>query len=344
MILITGGAGYIGSHVAKQLLEKKQRIIILDNLSTGNIETIKTLKKIYEFEFIKEDLKNFDKIEEIFKTKNIKIVIHFAASIVVSESVKDPMKYYLNNTVNTANLVNLISKYNVKKFIFSSTAAVYGEPKEVLASGIDEGCETKPINPYGMSKLMSENIIKDASKTSSFKYVIFRYFNVAGADMYYEDNILRPRLGQCFPNATHLVHISSQCASKKRAKMYIYGNSYETKDGTCIRDYIHVEDLASSHIQSLSYLEDNESDTFNIGYNNGFSVKEIIKTMKEVTNVDFYVENSSKRDGDPAILIANSNKIKEKMSWKSKYEKSELICESAYKWELELTKRTLNNE
>lgn len=344
MILILGGAGYIGSHVAKQLLENKEKIIILDNLSTGNLQTINTLKDIYDFEFINEDLKNFDKIEEVFKTKNINTVMHFAASIVVSESVENPMKYYMNNTVNTANLISLVSKYEVKKVIFSSTAAVYGEPEVVSESGIDESYETKPINPYGMSKLMSENIIKDASKTSSFKYVIFRYFNVAGADMNYEEGNLKPRIGQCFPNATHLVHISAQCASLKRDKMYIYGNTYETRDGTCIRDYIHVEDLASSHILALTYLEDNESDVFNIGYTSGFSVKEVIRTMQDVTKIDFKVEEGDKRKGDPAILIANSNKIKEKMKWQSKYEKVELICESAYKWEIELNKRNQNNE
>lgn len=333
MILILGGAGYIGSHVAKVLLERKEKIIILDNLSTGNIQTINTLKQIYDFEFINEDLKNFNKIEEVFKNKNIKTVMHFAASIVVSESVKDPMKYYMNNTVNTANLISLVSKYKVEKVIFSSTAAVYGEPEIVFESGIDESYETKPINPYGMSKLMSENIIKDASKTSAFKYVIFRYFNVAGADMNYVKGELRPRIGQCFPNATHLVHIASQCASSKREKMYIYGDSYETRDGTCIRDYIHVEDLASSHILALSYLENNASDVFNIGYTSGFSVKEVITTMKDVTKIDFKVEDAPKREGDPAILIANSNKIKEKMKWQSKFEKLELICESAYKWE-----------
>jgi len=334
MILITGGAGYIGSHVVKELLRQNQELIIVDNLSTGSQRTLDELSKIKSFEFIQEDLKNFDAIEKIFKTYNIHTVIHFAASIVVPESIEDPLKYYMNNTVNTTNLVKCAVLHGVEKFIFSSTAAVYGEPTNMPQNGIDEEFETHPINPYGMSKLMSENVIRDVAKANErFKYVIFRYFNVAGADIHYNEKHLQPRIGQSFPNATHLIKIASEAASAKREKIYVFGDDYPTSDGTCIRDYIHVDDLANAHILAIDYLDNNESDTFNCGYGQGSSVKEVIETMKKVTQNDFTVINAPRRAGDPSALIANNSKIKTKMHWKPKYDDLELICESAYMWE-----------
>jgi len=214
-ILITGGAGYIGSHAVKQLLENtSHNIFVIDNLSTGSLKTIETLKKIRDFRFIKVDLKEFDKIEEIVKDIKVDVVMHFAASIVVPESVKNPIKYYMNNTVNTTNLIRCAVDGGVKKFIFSSTAAVYGDPKDLPPSGIDENYPTNPINPYGMSKLMSERILIDTALANpEFKYVIFRYFNVAGADINYTKDKLTPRIGQSFPNATHLIKIASECAT-----------------------------------------------------------------------------------------------------------------------------------
>lgn len=336
-ILITGGAGYIGSHVVKQLLENSNfPIVILDNLSTGSEKTLQTLRKIRDFEFIRLDLKEFDKVDEIFKSRDIKTIIHFAASIVVPESVENPLKYYINNTVNTTNLINSAVKNGVRKFIFSSTAAVYGEPINIPKSGVDETYQTKPINPYGWSKLMSENVIKDsASANEGFKYVIFRYFNVAGADIYYENDLLSPRIGQSFPNATHLIKIASECATQKREGMAIFGDDYPTKDGTCVRDYIHVDDLADAHIKAIKYLEDNPSDIFNVGYGKGYSVKEVIQTMKSATCKDFQVNMANKRAGDPATLISNNSKIKTKMNWQPKYEDLALICKSAYEWEVQ---------
>lgn len=334
MILITGAAGYIGSHVAKQLLSNGEEIIVIDNLSTGSIKTIETLQKIKEFKFIQMDLNEFDKVNEVLSIHEIDTIIHFAASIVVPESVENPLKYYMNNTVNTTNLISCAVKNEVKKFIFSSTAATYGEPVDMPSSGIDEEFPTNPINPYGMSKLMSENVIRDtANAYKDFKYVIFRYFNVAGADINYSDDKLDPRIGQSFPNATHLIKIASECASKKRDKMYIFGTDYPTTDGTCIRDYIHVDDLATAHIQAIKYLDLNESDTFNAGYGKGYSVKEVIDTMKKVTGNDFEVILSERRAGDPSALISNNTKIKSKMNWIPKYEDIELICASAYEWE-----------
>lgn len=337
MILITGGAGYIGSHVAKELLEQNEDIIIIDNLSTGSQNTLNTLSKIKNFKFINEDLKNTDKIEEIFKENNIDTIMHFAASIIVSESVIDPLKYYMNNTVNTANLVSCAMKYKIKKFIFSSTAAVYGEPKDITSSGIDEKHSTHPINSYGKSKLLSETIIKDVAETNeSFKYVIFRYFNVAGADINLVNEKLIPRIGQSFPNATHLIKITSECTTFKRKSMSIFGDNHSTEDGTCVRDYIHVDDVAMAHIQAMKYLDNHESDTFNIGYGQGYSVKKVIETMQKVTGVNFEVKIADKRIGDPSALISNNDKIRIKMNWIPKYDSLDIICKTAYEWEKQL--------
>ena len=334
MTLITGGAGYIGSHVAKQLLEAKKDIVIIDNLSTGSLKTIDTLQKIKPFKFIELDLKEFDKVNSVIKENKIDTIIHFAASIVVPESVENPLKYYMNNTVNTTNLIKCAINNGVKKFIFSSTAAVYGEPKEIPNSGISENDETKPINPYGSSKLLSEQVLKDSAKAhNDFKYVIFRYFNVAGADINYKDNKLTPRIGQSFPGATHLIKVASECATNKREQMYIFGNDYPTDDGTCIRDYIHVDDLALAHIKAINYLDNNNSNIFNLGYGKGSSVKEVIDTVKKVSKVNFIVKDEPRRAGDPAALIANNSKFIKEFGDIFKYKDLELICQSAYEWE-----------
>ena len=334
-ILITGGAGYIGSHVAKQLLgTTEHNIVILDNLSTGSVKALDTLRTIREFKFIKLDLNEFDQVNSVLKENGIDTIIHFAASIVVPESVENPLKYYMNNTVNTINLIKCAVENGVKRFIFSSTAAVYGEPDFIPKNGVDENYETNPINPYGMSKLMNERVIQDAAAAHpDFKYVIFRYFNVAGADIYYEDDKLAPRIGQRFPNATHLIKIASECAVGKREKMAIFGDDFNTPDGTGVRDYIHVDDLADAHIKAVEYLKSNPSDIFNAGYGKGYSVKEVIDTMKRVTCKDFQVDMAPRRAGDPAALISDNSKIKSKMNWIPKYEDLGLICQSAYEWE-----------
>lgn len=326
-ILITGGAGYIGGHVLKQLLEiKVHNITVLDNFKTGFEETIETLKLFGEFEFIEQDLSEWYKVEAIFQKNKFDVVIHFAASLLVGESVQEPLKYYMNNTCNTANLVNLCNKYRVKKFIFSSTAAVYGEPSSDKMPLIETEL-TNPINPYGSSKLMSEQIIKDtASANKEFKYVILRYFNVAGA----EESL---SIGECHEPETHLIPLVVQTALGKRDKIFVFGNDYDTPDGTCIRDYIHVDDLASAHISALEYLDENESEVFNCGYGHGFSVKEVIDTVKKVSKVDFRVEIATRREGDPAILIADNKKILQKTNWKPKYDNLEFICKTALEWE-----------
>lgn len=330
-ILITGGAGYIGSHVVKAFLETTDyKITILDNLSTGNQTTINTLEKIAQefnqkLNFYQADLSDFSTIKKIFISNHFDAIIHFAASIVVPESVENPLKYYLNNTVNTTHLIQCAVIHGVKRFIFSSTAAVYGEPD---TPSVNETTPAQPINPYGMSKLMSETVLRDTvAAYPEFKFVILRYFNVAGASI---DN----KIGQSFPNATHLIKIAAECAAKKREKMYIFGKNYPTPDGTCIRDYIHIEDLASAHLASLEYLQnEGKSDIFNCGYGRGYSVAEVINTMKKVSNIDFSVEEGLPREGDPAQLIANNKKILATLAWAPKYDDLSLICRTALAWE-----------
>jgi UDP-glucose 4-epimerase len=335
MILITGGAGYIGSHVVKQLLEQNEDLIVVDNLSTGFQKTIDTLQIVKKFNFINLDLKEFHKVENIFKKYDIKTVIHFAALSQVAESIKNPTKYYMNNTVNTTNLVKYASQYTVNKFIFSSTAAVYGEPIFNSDSNlIDEAFETKPINPYGMSKLMSEQIIKDEAQVNDmFKFIIFRYFNVAGADINYEKENLKPKIGESHNPETHLIPLVVKTALKKREAITIYGEDYDTEDGTCIRDYIHVNDLATAHIQAIEYLETNSSDTFNCGYGHGYSVNEIVNSIKTITSQEFLVLKGDRREGDPSALVSNNSKIIEKMNWEPQYDELDIIIKSAYEWE-----------
>ena len=336
-ILLTGGAGYVGSHVAKKILENSDyNLTVVDNLSTGNIKAIETLRNIRAFEFIELDLKEFASVEKLLKVKNIDTIIHFAAFSQVGESMQNPMKYYMNNTVNTINLVKHASENNVSKFIFSSTAATYGEPefRNTEDVTIDETFETNPINPYGMSKLMSEQVIKDvATVNDTFKYVIFRYFNVAGADIHFEKEMLVPRVGERHEPETHLVPLVIKTALGKRDAITIFGNDYDTPDGTCIRDYIHVDDLADAHVQAIDYLNEHSSDTFNCGYGHGYSVKEIVESVKNVTQQEFTVLKGQRRIGDPSILVSNNEKIKSKMNWTPKYNDLELIVKSAYEWE-----------
>lgn len=328
-ILITGGAGYIGSHVVRQLSSNKNiKVTVVDNLCGGEFDSISVLKTFFSedrFEFIQLDLSKFNQVEELIKSNSFNAVIHFAAHLQVGESVQKPLKYYMNNTINTTHLIECCEKYKVNKFIFSSTAAAYGEPTEVP---IKETTLTNPINPYGMSKLMSEQVLKDTTKANSnFKYVILRYFNVAGAS---KDN----SIGECHIPETHLIPLIVHAAIGKREKIMMFGDDYTTSDGSCIRDYVHVEDLASAHIKALEYLEDgNDSDIFNCGYGHGYSVKEVIDTVKKVSGVDFEVEIAPRREGDPAELVADNTKIKEKMKWIPKYDNLELICTSALAWE-----------
>ncbi|MDD2781542.1 UDP-glucose 4-epimerase GalE [Sulfuricurvum sp.] len=334
-ILVTGGAGYIGSHVVRQLSQMQDiKITVIDNLCGGYFDSISELKLLFQsdrFEFLNVDLNDFGRVEELFKDSKFDGVIHFAAHLQVGESVLNPLKYYMNNTVNTTHLIHMCQKYEVNKFIFSSTAAVYGEPSKMP---IRETTPTAPINPYGMSKLMSELVLQDAARANQdFKYVILRYFNVAGASM---DN----SIGECHIHETHLIPLIVHAAIGKREKIMMFGADYPTPDGSCIRDYVHVEDLASAHIQAWHYLnEGHESDVFNCGYGHGYSVKEVIDMVKRVSGVNFKVEIALRREGDPAELIADNLKIKNIMGWKPKYDDLELICKNALNWEQKMTKK-----
>ena len=327
-ILITGGAGYIGSHVAKALLEANRHdVVILDNLCKGSMRAIEALRDAGEFEFVQESLENTPAIEKLFKREKFDAIIHFAAFIEVFESTQNPLKYYLNNTANAMNLIALANKYGVKEFIFSSTAATYGEPD---IPQVSEETPQNPINPYGRSKLMVEWVLKDAAAANpNFKYGILRYFNVAGAA---SDGTI----GQNYPNATHLIKVATQTIVGKRDKMSIFGDDYDTKDGTCIRDYIHVEDLASAHLAVLDYLQSNDSAVFNVGYGTGFSVKEVVNEAKKVSGVDFKVQIAPRRAGDPACLISNADKIRTKTSWHPEHESLDEIILSALNWEKKL--------
>ena len=269
------------------------------------------MKAFGDFNFINQDLSEWNKVDKIFKQNSFNIVIHFSASLLVGESVINPTKYYINNTCNSANIIELCNKYKVNKFIFSSTAAVYGEPS-IDKMPLTEEETTNPINPYGSSKLFTEQILKDtAIANKDFKYVILRYFNVAGA----EEGL---QIGECHEPETHLIPLVVKTALAKRDKIMIFGDEYSTEDGTCVRDYIHVDDLASAHLSALEYLENNESNIFNCGYGHGFSVKEVINTVKKVSGVDFSVEITTRRDGDPAVLISDNTKILRFTNWKPK--------------------------
>lgn len=307
MLLITGGAGYIGSHAVINFLEAGYDILIFDNLEVGHIETVNTLKKLGNVEFEKGDLRNLTDVEKLFNKYKIDAVIHFAAHALVKESVKNPDKYYQNNVVGTINLLNMMIKHNVKKIVFSSTCAIYGESNYVP---IDEKHPQNPVNPYGMSKLMIEKILDDYDKAYSLKSIKLRYFNVVGADS-------KCRIGEWHDNETHLVPNILKSAFKETKEFKIFGDDYNTKDGTCVRDYINVEDLVQAHRLAYEYLlKENKSDVFNLGTQNGNSVKEVLETCQKVLNkkINYKIEN--RRVGDPAMLYTDTSKIYNILNWK----------------------------
>jgi UDP-glucose 4-epimerase len=317
-ILVTGGAGYIGSHTVQQLGKAGYEVIVYDNLSTGSA------KAILYGDLIIGDLADKSTLEQVFKRYNFESVLHFAASISVPESVANPLDYYSNNTRNTLNLLHCCQKFGVNQFVFSSTAAVYGEPEE---NPVSETCATNPINPYGCSKLMSERMIRDYGLSSNFKYVILRYFNVAGAD-------LGGRIGQSAKEASHLIRVGCDAALKNRPAVGIFGTDFDTPDGTGIRDYIHVEDLAAAHIDALCYLESGgESEILNCGYGQGYSVRQVLDKLKEISGVDFPVVEFPRRQGDPASVIACGDRIRQVLNWQPKYNDLEIILNTALAWE-----------
>ncbi len=321
MILVTGGAGYIGSHLVMALLEKSEDVIVFDSLELGHAETIETLKKYGNLKFVKGNLKNLDDIRGVFLVNKIDSVVHFAAYSQVAESVKNPQKYYYNNVYGTLNLLNAMLEFNVKKIVFSSTAATYGEP---VYTPIDENHPQSPINPYGNTKLMVEKIMDDYDKAYGLKSVRLRYFNVAGADS-------KTRIGEWHEPETHLIPNVLKAKEDKVFKMF--GTDYETKDGTCVRDYINVEDLAQAHIKALEYLKNGgETNFFNLGTTEGNSVKEVFEACEAIKGSKIPLEICPRRGGDPAILVADNKKAKEILGWKPEHDLKDCI-ETAYLWE-----------
>ena len=318
-MLVTGGAGYIGSHVAWALIDAGHRVVILDNLSTGVRENIPPAA-----ELIEGDVGDAALLRKIFAEHSIEAILHFAGSIVVPESVENPLKYYDNNTARTRTLIEEAVRAGVPRFIFSSTAAVYGSPDELP---VTEDTPAQPINPYGRSKLMTEWMLKDVSQAHPLNFVALRYFNVAGADP-------AGRTGQSTPQATHLIKVTCQLATGQRESMAIFGTDYPTADGTCIRDYIHVSDLADAHLRALDYLaEGNSSAIFNCGYGHGYSVREVIEAVEKVAGTSLNVREEGRRAGDPAELISDPARLREATGWTPRHDDLEGIVKSALAWE-----------
>ena len=325
-VLVTGGAGYIGSHTAHQLIENGHSVVVLDNLSTGFKNAVPE-----QAVFVQGDVGDSALVSQVINEHQIEDIIHFAAHLLVPESVAKPMKYYRNNVVSSQSLINTALENNIKNFIFSSTCAVYGM---VETFPVDEETRVQPISPYGRSKTVTEWTLGDINTAkiaghldTEFNYVALRYFNVAGA---------RPdgKLGQMTEDSIHLVKVCAETVLGVREKITVFGTDYETPDGTCIRDYIHVDDLATAHLDALTYLRGGgQSDIFNCGYGHGYSVQEIIDVMKKVSGVDFNVEQGTRREGDPPAIAANNKKIKDKLNWEPKYDDIELICRTALNWE-----------
>jgi len=321
-IFVTGGAGYIGSHVVKTLGERGHDILVYDNLSTGHDWAV-----LYG-RLVRGDLSDKKFLESIMKEFKPDAVMHFAAFIQVEESVGEPLKYYQNNTANALNLLDVMIAAGIRNFVFSSTAAVYGIPSVIPVS---EEAPFNPINPYGASKAMVEKILKDLSEAKDFHYISLRYFNVAGSEP-------TGKIGQVYKEATHLITRALKTAKGEFDKLLIFGTDYPTPDGTCIRDYIHVDDLAEAHVLALSYLmEDSQRRQFNCGYGHGYSVREVVETAKRTIGVNFNTEEVERRPGDPPILVADSSNLRKELGWKPKFDDLEYIIKTAWDWEKKLS-------
>jgi UDP-glucose 4-epimerase len=324
-ILVTGGAGYIGSHMVLSLLDAGEKVVVIDNFSTGHPWAIPPDVAVRG-----GDVGDPGFVKSVIEEFGITEMAHFAAKIVVPESVSRPLYYYGNNTAKSRTLFETALENGVTRVIFSSTAAVYGD---VSGEPVSEDILVNPVSPYGRSKLMTEWMLEDAAKAHGLNYVILRYFNVAGADP-------QGRSGQSFPNATHLIKVAVQTALGQRAKMDIFGTDYPTPDGTCLRDYIHVSDLAQAHVDALRYLRaGGDNAILNCGYGKGFSVKEVVDVVKKVTGVDFRADVSPRRPGDPAIIVAKSDRIRATLGWQPKNDDLEGIVRGAFTWEKKLIAR-----
>jgi UDP-glucose 4-epimerase len=321
-VLVTGGAGYIGSHMVLELLEAGEDVVVLDNLSTGRRSAVPEGVELVVGDFGDETL-----VRDLIGRREVEAIIHFAAKIVVPDSVADPLLYYLNNTASARSLLGSAVAQKVKHFIFSSTAAVYGEPEE---NPVSEDESLKPVSPYGRSKLMVEWMLEDVAFAHDLNYVVLRYFNVAGADP-------GGRTGQSFPNATHLIKVAVQAALGLRPGLEVFGTDYPTPDGSCLRDYIQVTDLARAHMAALRHLRaGGDNLTCNCGYQRGYSVWEVIETVKRVTGVDFSVQISGRRPGDPAAIVAANERARKILGWTPIHDNLDEIVRQAYEWEKKL--------
>ncbi|UCG11168.1 MAG: UDP-glucose 4-epimerase GalE [Deltaproteobacteria bacterium] len=320
-VFVTGGAGYIGSNVVKALGGKGHKILVYDNLSTGHDWAV------LNGDLIVGDLADRIFLDNVIKAFRPDAVMHFAALIQVEESVREPLKYYRNNVVNSLNLLEVMRQNRIENLVFSSSAAVYGTPEKVP---VNENALLTPINPYGYSKMVVEQILKDLSAAEDFNYAALRYFNVAGAD--YEGKI-----GQAYKESTHLITRALKTAKGEFGELKIFGTNYSTADGTCIRDYIHVTDLAEAHCLVMDYLlEGGQGGEFNCGYGHGFSVRDVVCAVKRVTGIDFKTEETERRTGDSPILVADNSKIRRELDWRPLYDDLEYIIKTAWEWELKL--------
>ena len=325
-ILVTGGAGYIGSHVARQLGERGERLVTLDNLSTGFRGAV--LHGI----FVQGDTADAALVSRVLAEQQVDTIMHFAAHIQVPESVANPLKYYRNNTANTRTLLECAVAAGVKNFVFSSTAAVYGMPAAGIAT---EDTPTVPINPYGWSKLMSEQMLRDVAAVTPLRYVALRYFNVAGADP-------GGHIGQSTPEATHLIKVACEHVVGRRKQIAIYGTDYDTPDGTCVRDYIHVEDLAAAHLQALDYLRGGGATaTLNCGYGEGSSVRDVLNAVARVSGSKLSITESGRRAGDPPQLVAAADRIRKTLGWMPRHQDLDGIVGTALAWEKRLLRQPM---
>ncbi len=323
-ILVTGGAGYIGSHVVRQLGEAGYQVVVLDNLSTGFADAV------IHGDLVIGDTGDRELVSRLMQQYDVDSVMHFAAHTIVPESVADPLKYYENNTGSTRNLLSCCKQHGIKRFIFSSTAAVYGIPEE---TEITEDTAVSPINPYGLSKLMSEWMLRDLAAASDLRYVALRYFNVAGSDP-------AGRIGQSTKKATLLVKVACEAAVGKRDHIAIFGTDYPTPDGTGVRDYIHVEDLASAHLKALDYLDGGgDSQVLNVGYGHGYSVREVLEMVEQVAELKLDIREEPRRAGDPPTLIATADRIREVLNWQPEYDDLKIIVETSLNWERTLLEK-----
>jgi UDP-glucose 4-epimerase len=324
-ILVTGGAGYIGSHMVLALVDQGEDVVVLDNLSTGYWWSVSPKAKLVEGDIGDEAM-----LDRIMSEHKFDAVVHFAGSIVVPDSVRDPLGYYLNNTVKSRMLMACAVKAGIPRFIFPSTAAVYGNP---LTQPVFEDAAPAPISPYGSSKLMTEWMLKDAHIAHNLQYIALRYFNVAGADP-------QGRIGQSTPRATHLIKVACQTALGQRDQLEVFGTDYNTPDGTCLRDYIHVSDLISAHVDALAHLrKGGESGIFNCGYGKGYSVLEVIKAVERVNGAALPVKYGPRREGDPAAIVAGADRVRSVLGWQPKHENLDFIVETALSWEKKLAQR-----